>query len=98
MSDKMVGIGPCAVPIYPSSAFTRLPEGIKEEDLWKLVGPTVERNISKLPLWKLLAIVYFEGLAHGYAGGEQNAAQASSSGEKPDVKPNRVSTRPKSRK
>lgn len=55
------------VPMYPISAWSRLPSGVKLEDLWQLVGPQVDRHIQKLPLWKVFALVYFEGLAHGAA-------------------------------
>ncbi len=59
-------IGPSVIPIYPVSAFSRLPAGIKAMELWQLVGPTVHHNINK-PLWMQFVAVYFEGLNHGSA-------------------------------
>lgn len=61
--DSMVRLGPCIVPNYPLKAFSRLPGGIAW-DLWKLCGPTVERNLTR-PLWAQFCAVYYEGLNHG---------------------------------
>lgn len=60
------GLGP-AVEICPSSAWSRIPSGVKAEDLWQIVGPQVEKHLNTLPLWKVFAVVYFEGLMHGAA-------------------------------
>jgi hypothetical protein len=57
----------CAVEPYPRSAWSRLPNGVSLDDLWQLCGPQVEQHMSRLPLWKVFALVYFEGLAHGAA-------------------------------
>ena len=61
--DRRVSLGPCPVPAYPYSAWSRLPRG-SAETLWKLIGPTVERNIAG-PLWAQFCAVYYEGLNHG---------------------------------
>jgi len=53
------------VPLYPIRSWTRLPSSINLEDIWQLCGPQVERHLQALPLWKVFALVYFEGLAHG---------------------------------
>lgn len=66
--DKRISLGPCPVPLYTYSAFTRMPRGVME-DLWRLVGPTVERNIDR-PLWAQFCAAYYEGLNHG-AGAER---------------------------
>lgn len=59
-----VELGPCTVPIVPVSSFSRIPEGIDRYALWRLIGPTVGRNIDK-PLWLQFCAVYLEGLNHG---------------------------------
>ena len=60
---RRVAFGPCLVPSYPYSAYSRLPRGTGET-LWKLCGPTVERNLDQ-PLWAQFCAVYYEGLNHG---------------------------------
>lgn len=57
-----VSIGPCPVPLYPYSAFSRF-EGIDFYQVWRLVGPTVDRNINA-PLWAQFCAVYLEGMNH----------------------------------
>lgn len=69
-----MSFGPGPVPTYPISAFSRLPHGIAEE-LWKLVGPTVDRNIN-LPLWAQFVVVYYEGLNHGSGAERERATEA----------------------
>lgn len=64
MSDMMVRIGPCQVLTYPIRAFTRFPADIDFTDVWRLVGPTVQRNMNA-PLWAQFCAVYLEGLNHG---------------------------------
>ena len=64
----LVGLGP-AVPAHPVTDFTaeRLPKAMLE-DAWRIVGPTVERNMNKhhpLQLWQIIAAAYLEGLEHG---------------------------------
>ncbi len=69
MTDKTLKLQPVRigahVESYPVSAWSRLPAGVNLEDLWQIVGPQVDRHINTLPLWKVFALVYFEGLAHG---------------------------------
>lgn len=60
----MVRLGPCVVPTYPMSAFSRFPPDINFTDVWRLVGPTVQRNMNA-PLWVQFCSVYLEGLNHG---------------------------------
>lgn len=68
MADKRrpVSVG-STVPAYPVTAWSRLPEGVSLEDLWQLCGPQVDQHLHRLPLWKVFALVYFEGLMHGSA-------------------------------
>ena len=68
-----VSIGPCPVPLYPIGAFSRFPEGIDLDDVWRLVGPTVHRNINA-PLWAQFCAIYLEGLNHGAAAVGEAAA------------------------
>lgn len=65
MSKKLCGIGPVAITSYPLSAWERLPKSINLYDVWKLCGPTVEKNMDSNTLWKVFCIVYLEGMAHG---------------------------------
>lgn len=70
MKGVHVTVGP-SVEVYPRSSFSKLPKGIKIEDLWRLIGPTVHMNFERLPLWQVFCICYFEGLSHGMAATEQ---------------------------
>lgn len=72
---RPVAIG-AHVEAYPLSAWSRLPAGVNLDDLWKIVGPQVDRHINNLPLWKVCALVYFEGLAHGQAAEQRRALAA----------------------
>lgn len=68
-----VALGP-HVEMPPASHFTRLNGKVDLHDVWKIVGPSVARNVHSLPLWKVIAMAYLEGLQHGAAmseGGEQ---------------------------
>lgn len=76
---RAVAIG-AHVEAYPIKAWSRLPAGVSLDDLWKIVGPQVDRHINSLPLWKVFALVYFEGLAHGQAA-EQRRALVGQGGE-----------------
>lgn len=67
MKGRVVSVGPTAVEHYGAKAFSRLPSDVRAEELWKLIGPTVDANLLKHPLWKVFAICYFEGLQHGVA-------------------------------
>jgi len=59
-----IGFGPCVVPVVPYSSFTRMPAGIDTFAMWRVIGPTVGRNIDR-PLWLQFVAVYMEGLNHG---------------------------------
>jgi hypothetical protein len=42
------------------------------ENVWQLIGPTIERNINQ-PLWAQFCAIYLEGMAHA-AGCAADAA------------------------
>ncbi len=58
-------MGPVPIEPYPVSAWTRWPEGVKSENVWKLCGPCVEKHIDRLPLWQVFCAVWFEAFALG---------------------------------
>ena len=70
-----VAIGSHVEP-SPSGSWSRLPAGVNLEDIWTIVGPQVGKHINQLPIWKVFALVYFEGLVHGQAAEQRRAAQA----------------------
>lgn len=62
-----IAFGP-DIPVVPITHFAR--HKFTEEqiaDIWKIIGPSVERNLSAKPLWKVIAFAYIEGLSHGAA-------------------------------
>ena len=65
-----VALGP-AVPIVGIKDFSKMGLSREEwENVWSIVGPSVERNMSgrrALPLWMVIAAAYLEGLQHGSA-------------------------------
>lgn len=64
--ERMVSIGPSAVPVVPMKHFTR--NAVTKSDLasvWKIVGPSAQLNLERLPLWQVIAMAYVEGLNHG---------------------------------
>jgi hypothetical protein len=71
--------GPC-VPVVPFSDFDKIPSKHLEE-VWSIVGPSVARNIGNLPLWKVIAAAYCEGLIHGHAIGKEQPTKGSSTKE-----------------
>lgn len=60
----LVSIGGSAIPNVPTKDFSAIPEKLLA-GAWELVGPSVERNIQKHPLWKVIAAAYIEGVNHG---------------------------------
>lgn len=64
MKTKLVIVGPSKVPLVPISDFTKHWENL--EDVWQVIGPTVDMNINRLPVWKLASICYLQGLENGY--------------------------------
>lgn len=60
-----VPFGP-PVPVVPLRDFSEL--HMTDEmmaGLWSVVGPSVELNMRRLPLWQVILAAYAEGLAHG---------------------------------
>ncbi|MBZ5761529.1 hypothetical protein LAV84_18565 [Rhizobium sp. VS19-DR104.2] len=44
------------------------------EDVWKVVGPSVEKNMQKcVPHWMLIAAAYLEGIHHGSELAKENS-------------------------
>ncbi|MFM0432314.1 hypothetical protein PQQ75_25110 [Paraburkholderia aspalathi] len=66
MKDAMVNIGPVSVPGVPVTEFSKIP-GSKEawDGIWRIVGPSAQRNLARNPLWVVIAAAYYEGLQHG---------------------------------
>lgn len=64
----LIGLGP-RIPLVPVSDFTKQHLTREQWDnAWRLCGPSVERNMNgmrPLPLWKVIASAYLEGLHHG---------------------------------
>lgn len=58
-------IGPSTLPVVPMKDFSRITAEKPLLDAWILVGPSVSHNIEKLPIWKVIAMAYLEGLEHG---------------------------------
>ncbi len=58
-------LGSPNVPFVPRTEFDRL--GTQHlESCWRLVAPSVSRNMRALPLWQVIAAAYAEGLEHGH--------------------------------
>ena len=65
--ERMVGIGPCTIPVHPMKAWKSIPLSRSDRDeLWRIVGPTVQRCLdADLPLDVIYISVYLEGIIHG---------------------------------
>jgi hypothetical protein len=67
--EHIATIGPCTIDSVPIGNFTKVQITREElESLWRLCGPSAERNMSKNPLWMVIAMAYYEGLSHGVNG------------------------------
>ena len=65
---RFVNMGPRPVPVVPIQQFTKVRNKSHHEmleDLWEIIGPSVELNLRQLPLWKVITMAYFEGCVHG---------------------------------
>lgn len=71
--NRHVALGPIAVDSYPVSAWSKIPQEVKLEDIWMIVGPTVEKNLNQHALWKVFCSVYWEGLAHAVGALEEKS-------------------------
>ncbi len=68
---KSCQLGPNTIPIVPVKDFNKarningksFDETLKE--MWDIIGPSVDLNLHKLPLWKVITMAYFEGVVHG---------------------------------
>lgn len=65
MNQRMASIGPVAVDSTPLDK-ARLTQA-ELEFIWSIVGQSAERNLGRLPLWKVIALAYYEGAAHAKA-------------------------------
>ena len=52
------------VPVGQSSKLEGKDHNRMLEELWSIIGPSVELNLRKLPLWKVVTMAYFEGSVH----------------------------------
>lgn len=66
MKERFIPIGPVSIPFVPSSHIEQidLPKEMVDQ-LWKIIGPTIEEQINKEPLWRLFVSCYVQGLQHG---------------------------------
>jgi hypothetical protein len=64
-STQFAQIGP-SIPVVPIGDFTKRPLTTAElETLWRITGPSAALNLRSNPLWRVIAMAYFEGLMHG---------------------------------
>ena len=72
IKKRFTQFGPRPISIVPISRFEKLsskylngknPNEMLEE-LWEIIGPSAELNLKRLPLWKVIAMAYFEGCIH----------------------------------
>lgn len=71
-----VQFGP-SIPIVPVTHFSKMRLTEQQwSDVWQIIGPSVNRNMDKVPTWKLIAAAYLEGLQHG-AGLQKSMAPMS---------------------
>lgn len=66
MKGRLVSLGPCAVPVVCVKQFSKLQMSRATlKEVWQLIGPSVEMNITRLPMWEVIAAAYLEGMNHG---------------------------------
>ena len=64
---RFAHLGPKPIPLVPIGNFTKAGGKTHNEmleSLWEIIGPSVELNLRKLPLWKVITMAYFEGSVH----------------------------------
>lgn len=64
---RFAHLGPKPIPLVPIGNFTKAGGKTHNEmleSLWGIIGPSVELNLHKLPLWKVITMAYFEGSVH----------------------------------
>lgn len=64
---RFANVGPRPIPVVPIGNFTKAGGKTHNEmleSLWEIIGPSVELNLRKLPLWKVITMAYFEGSVH----------------------------------
>jgi len=68
VQKRFANVGPRPIPIVPIGQFTKVRNKLHHErleDLWEIIGPSIELNLRQLPLWKVITMAYFEGCVHG---------------------------------
>lgn len=64
---RFARIGPITIESVPINKFEKRSGknfNRQLEELWSIIGPSVELNMQRLPLWKVIAMAYFEGSVH----------------------------------
>ena len=64
---RFARIGPITIEPVPINKFEKRSGkdfNHQLEELWSIIGPSVELNMQRLPLWKVIAMAYFEGAIH----------------------------------
>ena len=63
---RFANIGPRPIPVVPIGQFSKANKTQHQmlEELWEIIGPSVELNLRQLPLWKVITMAYFEGSIH----------------------------------
>lgn len=63
---RFISFGP-SIPRVSVTTFTKIRMSREQWDAaWSIVGPSVERNMARdVPLWRIIAAAYLEGLNHG---------------------------------
>jgi hypothetical protein len=64
IANRLAQLGPCVISQYPLSAWSKA--DVNLEEIWKIVGPTAEKHLKNMELWKVFCACYFEDLVHGY--------------------------------
>ena len=65
---RFANLGPRPIPVVPIGQFSKVRSKTHHqmlEELWEIIGPSVELNLRQLPLWQVITMAYFEGCAHG---------------------------------
>ena len=62
----MANLGPCAIDTVGIRDFTSRRFSREQlHGIWKICGPSAEKNLERNPLWIALCMAYIEGLQHG---------------------------------
>ena len=65
-TNRPFRFGPKEIKIIPRKEFKTIrPHTAQLADIWEIIGPSVELNLDRLPLWKVITMAYIEGCYHG---------------------------------